>query len=916
MKNKRKILSIVIILLLIAHDIITPQITLAAPAAPELPRIYLSTTYPTLASTRTIFNVDPTCFGKTNCSSSLQTAIDAAKPGDEIIVTAGMQITGPIFLRNKTTGDSWIVIRTSRMSDLPPEGSRVSLQHAVLMPKIVSPGFNQSALVTEKKAHNYRIVGIEFAKINPSAAETNLIALGEFEATLLSDVARDIVLDRVYAHGDPTSNLRRCIALNSASTAIIDSYISDCHEVGADSQAIGGWNGPGPYKITNNYLEGAGENILFGGTDPKISNLISTDIEIRGNYIYKPLSWKIGDLAYAGKAWTVKNSFELKNAQRVLVQGNIFQHNWEHGQSGISIVFTPRNQDGGCPWCIVSDVTFQDNIIESVGGGFNLLGYDDINTSRQTARISIKNNLLLDLDRAKWGGNGLGFQSSEVADLVIDHNTVFQTGNIMMGYGNPHTNFVYTNNITGSADYGFTGDNTSEGIGALTTYFPNYQFQKNVVTGRVSSRYPIGNFFPSSMDGVGYMDLAGGNYQLSTASLYKYAGTDGKDIGADYNQITTTTANVITGQNSRTTTPPPAPTGTIYSLPASVTFGQTTVGQISPSQRVSLYNDTSTTINFSHKITGDFKVSEDYCNVGAQPATHCDVNVVFAPTGSGTRTGLLSFTLIDGSIYSTALTGTGIATTSTNNLPVGNFDEILSSGVAKGWSYDPDLANDSNYVHIYIDGPPGQGTLAAGIPANLLRSDVNTFKGISGNHGFEYTIPEIYRNNIAHTMYIYGIDLNDATKSSLLIGSPKTFTLGTEIIPPAPLPPSPSQLYEDGTLIKDSTPPIYILEYGQKRPFSSMTVFSGLGFSLKNVQTLSDLSYIPSGDPITTSQMRHTRGVKVSSKGTVYYMGVDLRYPYPSIQVYKSWNSDNFKTVVNANSYDLAVQEGPIVQQK
>ena len=37
---------------------------------------------------------------------------------------------------------------------------------------------------------------------------------------------------------------------------------SDIKAVGQDSQAIAGWNGPGPFIIDNNYLEGAGENIL------------------------------------------------------------------------------------------------------------------------------------------------------------------------------------------------------------------------------------------------------------------------------------------------------------------------------------------------------------------------------------------------------------------------------------------------------------------------------------------------------------------------------------------------------------------------------------------------------------------------------------------------------------------------------
>ena len=76
--------------------------------------------------------------------------------------------------------------------------------------------------------------------------------------------------------------------MNSASTAIVDSYISDIHEVGADSQAICCWNGPGPFKIVNNYLEAAGENVMFGGADPSIAELVPSDIEFRHNHCFKP----------------------------------------------------------------------------------------------------------------------------------------------------------------------------------------------------------------------------------------------------------------------------------------------------------------------------------------------------------------------------------------------------------------------------------------------------------------------------------------------------------------------------------------------------------------------------------------------------------------------------------------------------
>src|SRR5207247_1341652 len=123
----------------------------------------------------------------------------------------------------------------------------------------------------------------------------------------------DLIFDRCFIHGDPTVGGRRGIAMNSAATAVIDSALWGFTEVGADAQAIASWSGTGPFKIVNNYLEASGENVMFGGDGPSILNLVPADIEVRGNYFFKPLTWKVGDPSYAGVAWTVKNLFELKN---------------------------------------------------------------------------------------------------------------------------------------------------------------------------------------------------------------------------------------------------------------------------------------------------------------------------------------------------------------------------------------------------------------------------------------------------------------------------------------------------------------------------------------------------------------------------------------------------------------------------
>src|SRR5207245_2467128 len=216
-----------------------------------------------------------------------------------------------------------------------------------------------------------------------------------------ADLPHDLIFDPVYVHGTPQANLRRGIALNSASTAIIGSHIADVHEVDADSQAIAGWDGPGPFRLVNNYLEGAGENVMFGGADPSIHGLVPSDIEIRRNHFFKPLTWRIEDPSYAGRRWAIKNLLELKNARRVLIDGNLFEHNWAHAQGGTAIVFTVRNQDGTAPWSTVEDVIFTNNIVRHTGAGVGMHGMDS-KPSQPTKSILIKNHLFEDVSGARW----------------------------------------------------------------------------------------------------------------------------------------------------------------------------------------------------------------------------------------------------------------------------------------------------------------------------------------------------------------------------------------------------------------------------------------------------------------------------------------------------------------------------------
>lgn len=260
-----------------------------------------------------------------------------------------------------------------------------------------------------------------------------------------------------------------------------------------------------------------------------------------------------------------------------------------------------------------------------------------------------------------------------------------------------------------------------------------------------------------------------------------------------------------------------------------------------------------------------------------------------------------------------------------NHNPIGYFDGVrLPNGIVYGWSFDPDSPSNESTLQLFINGRVGSGTLMATTTTNVLRPDVNLTFGISGTHGFEFVIPNTYRDNKIHSLYVYSIDANDSAKSTLLPGSPKNFKISSSVNPaptptptpqPAPTPtpnPSPAS-YKDGTLLIDNRI-IYILEYGRKRPFASLNAFQALGYRLSDVVP-ANTSGIVLGSGVFTAQQRHSRGVLVNINGTIYFMGTDYRYPFPSEAVLKSWGN-NFREVVPGNSYDEAVPLGSVITTK
>ncbi len=423
----------------------------------------------------------------------LQAAIERARPGDTLALEPGAIYAGNFTLPPKD-GDGVITIRTAPVVGHPGPGQRIQPAHASQLAKLKSPN-TQPALATRPGAQHWRLELLEFLPTENGFGD--IITLGDGGAAQNSRarIPRALAIDRCFIHGDPVKGQKRGIALNSADTAITGSYISDIKAVGQDSQAIAGWNGPGPYRIENNYLEAAGENVLLGGSDPSVEGLVAEEVEFRRNHLAKPVKWRTGN-------WQVKNLFELKNARKVIVEHNLMEHSWAQAQAGYAVLLTPRNQDGAAPWATVEDVTFRHNVVRNAGGGIQITGRETDRRSGSSRRITIQDNLFYGLDATKWGGSGAFLLIGEGPEgVVVERNTIDQSGNILSAFGGTRDapavipGFVFRDNVVRHNAYGVHGADRSPGRDTLEAFFPGAVFAGNVIAGGDPQRYPGRNRF-------------------------------------------------------------------------------------------------------------------------------------------------------------------------------------------------------------------------------------------------------------------------------------------------------------------------------------------------------------------------------------------------------------------------------------
>ena len=400
----------------------------------------------------------------------LQAALNAAPVGAVVELDAGGVYPGRVYVNRS------VHLRTAGAAF----DRRVTVEDGAAMARLAD------GLDVKPATVGVLLTALQFGPLNTDTIVN--VGAGDSKQATVDAQPVDVFVDQCLILGHEVDGAKRGIGAHAKNLQITRTHIGDIFRAGQDTQAVGGWNGEGPFLIDDCCLEGAGENVMFGGSDPAIPGLIPGDITIRRSTIRKPLEWKQSN-------YTIKNLIEFKCGRRIVIEDNVLENSWAAGQA-YGLVITP-SQYGKLPESTVEDYTFCRNVVTGLSGAFNILGHgqhqnpndDDYRPTQTSARITITDNYFV-VSKAENGGQGWFMQiGNGPIDLHVEHNTIEMDGNQFIQGNKPQgvPGFRFVGNIVRSiGEYGtsLNVNGTDEKDGAKwREYFPDGVMEGNAYSG-------------------------------------------------------------------------------------------------------------------------------------------------------------------------------------------------------------------------------------------------------------------------------------------------------------------------------------------------------------------------------------------------------------------------------------------------
>lgn len=390
-----------------------------------------------------------------SAGASLQTAVDTAQDGAILVLEPGIY-PGTLTLNRPIT------IRSA--ADVPAG----RIQTATINTWIV--GTDQGVIVT---GPDVTLLGLGIKSSNPNQ-------------TLVDVTGPRFTLDRCGVLGGPDGQ-HRGVQLNGAGAALWGCVVDGCWLPGREAQAVAGWDGTRDIVISDCFLAGGSQAVLFGGADSSSADRVPTHIQIMHSTLTKDPGW-------AAKGAQVKCAFELKSAIDVSLTDCVLEYaGTSGGQGAYLILLTVRNQDGTAPWSTVQNVTIERCLCRYGGGCVNILGLDDHTTSVGMTNVTIRNVAFTNIDHlGPTGGNGRGIQFMGAPDRVTIEACTIEAQHLLsqMYFIAPApTNLVLKNLKMSPSEYGLKIDDGGSGVAAVQAFAPDAVIQI-AATDAGASGYP------------------------------------------------------------------------------------------------------------------------------------------------------------------------------------------------------------------------------------------------------------------------------------------------------------------------------------------------------------------------------------------------------------------------------------------
>jgi hypothetical protein len=413
---------------------------------------------------------EPVCAGGTQDNVSASTAPGLINPdcaGDHLAYQLGTTITpisaGAFTLANGTvTNTSAYNFHQYMYEDQCTGTGCVALRLCSN-----APGTLQSCGGSTAIGPDHWLFEDGAASMSPGNLGNNdVVSCGSGNPTALSQYAYHIHFRRYWSHGDWTSLATGANQVSSAFnmtdcgySSIVGSQMSQALRPGGEGHAAT-LNGPGPFKIDNNWFEGQSSSVFIGGlpVTPVIAGYVpGNDVEIRRNRLTFPYGWlglsTISGNPHYSNSIARKNCMELKEGQRILMSGNICENvDNSGGQNGAVTQLIVRNKSSGAGGqnyqAVIADVTIADSIYRNACRDMSLAARSASTTgngggvSETMARVWLDNVLHYGItssspgcpvgttgmsvvsNGASWVGtiteNGSGTQAQFVATCSVD----------------------------------------------------------------------------------------------------------------------------------------------------------------------------------------------------------------------------------------------------------------------------------------------------------------------------------------------------------------------------------------------------------------------------------------------------------------------------------------------------------------